>query len=96
MPRIYDSASNPLDFCNDCFPDEATAEEEYGNVAKTGEGPDGRGNCYSYDDDHPPYDGEDYNCQACGKRLRRQDDYLHCGGGPPYDAATATGMYDRD
>ena len=45
MPRIYDSASNPLDFCKHCFPKEVAAEKRYGNVAKTEEGPDNRGNC---------------------------------------------------
>jgi len=33
MPRIYDSASDPLDFCKRCFPSEKTAEVRYGNVA---------------------------------------------------------------
>jgi hypothetical protein len=73
MPRIYDSASNPIDFCKRCFPAESTAEKKYGNVAVTGEGPDGRGNCYGYDEDHPPYEDCDYNCEKCGKLLTAND-----------------------
>jgi hypothetical protein len=38
MPRIYDSASDPLDFCTAHFPHEQVAEKRYGNVAKTGQG----------------------------------------------------------
>lgn len=74
MPRIYDSASNPIDFCKHCFPDETEAEEVYGDVAKTGEGPDDRGNCFGYEAEHPPYDGEEYDCEECGKRLTGEDD----------------------
>ena len=73
MPRICDSASNPLDFCNRCFPGEKTAERKYGNVAITGEGPDDRGNCYSYNDDHPPYEDTDYCCDTCGNNLDEND-----------------------
>jgi hypothetical protein len=36
MPRIYDSANDPLDFCLRHFPSEEVAERRYGNVAKTG------------------------------------------------------------
>jgi hypothetical protein len=71
MPRIYDSANNPLDFCTGCFPkDEATAEDKYGDV---GEGPDGRTNCFSYDSEHPDYDGTDYRCKKCRKPLTSRD-----------------------
>jgi hypothetical protein len=66
MPRIYTSCSDPLDFCQRCFPSEARAERAYGDV---GDGPDGRGNCFGYDAEHPSYDGEDYTCERCGKRL---------------------------
>ena len=73
MPRIYTSASDPLDFCQRCFPKtEAVAMKRYGNV---GDGPDGRGNCFGYDDDHPPYDGEDYRCESCNRKLTAKDDY---------------------
>lgn len=70
MPRIYDSRSDPLDFCQDCMPSEAQAQEEYGDL---GDGPDKRGNCFGYEAEHPDYDGEDYNCTECGKRLRTED-----------------------
>jgi hypothetical protein len=73
MPRIYDSASDPLDFCKRCFPGEKTAEARYGNVAKTGEGPDGRGNCFGYNEDHPPYEDTDYKCETCRRNLGEKD-----------------------
>ena len=73
MPRVYDSASNPLDFCKGHMPHEEVAERRYGNVAKTGQGPDGRGNCFGYDAEHPDYGGEDYNCRTCKKRLTSED-----------------------
>lgn len=71
MPRIYTSANDPLDFCVSCFPPDGTAEEEYGDV---GDGPDGRGNCYSYEADHPPYlEDPDYTCVKCGIILGEVD-----------------------
>ena len=79
MPRIYDAASDPWDFCRDCFPDEATAEEEYGdNLEEKNQGPDKRGNCFGYDAEHPSYGGEDYKCHGkfkdgCGKLLTDKD-----------------------
>ena len=73
MPRIYDSASNPLDFCKSHMPHEEIAERRYGNVAKTGNGPDGRGNCFGYDSEHPDYDGENYRCLSCKKKLTSDD-----------------------
>ena len=36
--RIYNSCSDPLDFCKQCAPDEGEAEELYGNL---GDGPNG-------------------------------------------------------
>jgi len=74
MPRIYDSANNPLDFCRRHFPKWDAAEAEYGDAGKTGEGPDGRGNCFGYEAEHPPYDGEDYDCAVCHERLTGEDD----------------------
>ena len=74
MPRIYDSASNPHDFCRHHFPSEAVAMRRYGDISKTGEGPDGRGNCFGYDDDHPPYGDNDYRCTACKRLLTEKDD----------------------
>ncbi len=71
MPRIYTSQSNPLDFCRDCFPPEAEARALYGDL---GAGPDGRGNCFGYDDAHPAYAGENYRCVTCGRPLGDDDD----------------------
>ncbi len=52
MPRIYTSTSDPLDFCRRCFPKELLAKKRYSSL---GDGPDNRGNCYGYNDDHPSY-----------------------------------------
>jgi hypothetical protein len=73
MPRIYDSANDPLDFCKRCMPGEKTAEARYANVAKTGEGPDGRGNCFEYNAEHPPYEDTDYRCVTCKRHLGEND-----------------------
>lgn len=73
MPRIYTSASDPIDFCKKHFPSEADAEEEFGDV---GDGPDDRGNCFAYEAEHPPYDdlvGE-YTCEVCNCELTAEDD----------------------
>ena len=65
--RIFTSANDPLDFCLDCAPSESDAFSLYGDV---GDGPDGRGNCFGYDLDHPPYEHEDYRCAGgCGTKL---------------------------
>jgi hypothetical protein len=74
MPRIYRSDDEPLDFCKRCFPKMDDAEEEYGDVTKTGEGPDERGNCFAYNSEHPPYAETDYRCQTCDKPLMERDD----------------------
>lgn len=73
MPRIYDSASDPIDFCEACFPSEEEAEERFGNVAITGEGPDDRGNCFAYEAEHPEYSDCDYECEDCGIHLTDED-----------------------
>lgn len=71
MPRIYTSDNSPLDFCKRCFPKtEAIAFAEFGNV---GDGPDGRGNCFGYDTEHPPYGDIGYDCHKCGKALTERD-----------------------
>lgn len=71
MPRIYDSTSSPIDYCRKCFPKtEEEALELHGNQ---GDGPDGRGNCFGWDEDHPDYDGEDYTCEKCRRRLTSRD-----------------------
>jgi len=67
--RIYTSANDPLDFCKRHTPSEKTAEKRYGNV---GDGPDGRGNCFAYDAEHPDYDGE-HKCRSCGRVLDETD-----------------------
>lgn len=72
MPRVYTSANDPLDFCDECFPNERRATERFGNV---GDGPDGRGNCFEYEADHPPYDHDGYKCCECGKELADDTDY---------------------
>jgi hypothetical protein len=68
--RIYTSESDPIDFCRDCFPSEEDAIELYGNL---GDGPDGRGNCFSYDEGHPPYEETDYKCETCKCLLTEAD-----------------------
>jgi hypothetical protein len=69
--RIYDSHSDPHDFCRDCAPSEAEADETF----DTGEdGPDERGNCYGYDCEHPPYDDPSmYRCEECDRVLTDKD-----------------------
>lgn len=71
MPRIYTSTSDPIDFCNKCFPNEKSAYNRYGFL---GDGPDGRGNCFAYDAEHPPYEDDgDYKCEKCNATLRARD-----------------------
>lgn len=70
MPRIYTSANDPIDFCKKHFPSEADAEEKYGNV---GDGPDGRGNCFAHDAEHPDYGGNGYRCAECRRELTDRD-----------------------
>ena len=71
MPRIYTSASDPIDFCKKHFPGKAKAKARYGAL---GDGPDGRGTCFDHNADHPPYEDEDYRCADCGKVLTASDD----------------------
>jgi len=72
MPRIYDSRSNPIDFCKKCFPSESVAKKKYANL---GDGPDDRGNCFSYDEDYPDYEDfeDNYTCEKCNKKLTNKD-----------------------
>lgn len=44
--------------------------DRYGDV---GDGPDGRGNCFAYDADHPDYAETDYTCHKCDKILTERD-----------------------
>lgn len=72
MPRIYSRCSDPYDYCRECFPKtEVLARKLHGH---DGDGPDGRGDCFGYDEDHPPYDEADYRCHKCGKPLTGEDD----------------------
>ena len=71
MPRIYTSESDPIDFCEGCMPDEFTAVKVYNTL---GDGPDGRGNCFEYEAEHPPYEDTDYKCDICGEVLTNYDD----------------------
>ncbi len=73
MPRIYNSASEPIDFCKRCMPKEHEALKRYGNEARTGSGPDERGNCFGYDAEHPEYSDTDYRCHTCHKHLTDAD-----------------------
>lgn len=75
MPRIYTSTSDPVDFCRRHFPlSEEHAFEKYGHL---GDGPDGRGNCFGYDEDHPDYEADrfafPYRCAVCQRVLRDAD-----------------------
>lgn len=72
MGRIYTSESEPVDLCRTHFPrNEERARREFGNL---GDGPDGRGNCFAYDADHPPYADDDYRCAVCGVSLGDGDE----------------------
>jgi len=70
MPRIYTSANDPLDFCTRHFPGERLARARYGSV---GDGPDGRGNCFEYNAEHPDYSDTDYRCETCTCTLSDSD-----------------------
>ena len=72
MPRLYASNGDPVDLCQHHFPsNEEYARQKYGNI---GDGPDERGNCFSYDDAHPNYGDDAYTCAVCGKRLSEERD----------------------
>lgn len=73
MPRIYTSVSDPIDFCQRCFPHEETAKKRYANV---GDGPDGRGNCFDWNAEHPDYEAWDYTCEKCGRTLTEKDNHV--------------------
>lgn len=70
MPRVITSDNDCLDFCFKCFPSKLVSFQRFGN---NGDGPDNRGNCFSWDDLCPQYDGEGYECYACGKTLKDRD-----------------------
>lgn len=68
--RVYASDNDPVDYCMACAPSEAVAQERHGNV---GDGPDGRGNCFAYEAEHPDYEGDMYKCAACRRQLNEYD-----------------------
>jgi len=70
MPRIQDSRADMHDFCLRCMPSGEGGRAEFGDL---GDGPDGRGNCYNFDVEHPDYHGEGYRCEKCGKTLGKRD-----------------------
>ena len=67
--RVYTSASDPLDFCRRCRPTRGEARARYETL---GPGPDGRGNCFGYDEDHPEYEPGD-ECETCKRQLTEND-----------------------
>lgn len=71
MPRIYDSTNDPHDYCRKHMPGEASPAAVA--LQFKGDGPDGRGNCYGWDAEHPPYGG-DYVCEVCKGPLTELDD----------------------
>jgi hypothetical protein len=71
MPRIVASNAEPFDFCRCCFPDPGEAAREF---SRREDGPDGRGNCYEYNAEHPPYETTDYTCEDCNSPLTDEDD----------------------
>ena len=72
MPRIYNSASEPHDFCMKCFVDEDKAEKLYNQPDEIGLR-DGEDNGYGYDSAHPNYENEGYPCDECGELLTYED-----------------------
>ena len=75
MPRVFASNNDPYDYCFNCYPiTEAAAHKLHGNA---GDGPDGRGDCFEYEADHPCYGGEDYTCHKCKALLTEDDNYEH-------------------
>jgi len=69
MPRICTSGNESLDFCMKCMPSEKQAIRQYDT---SDEGPDDRGNCFSYDAEHPDYD-HSYTCVICNSPLEDWD-----------------------
>jgi len=73
MARIFNSEGNPIDYCNQCHPndEEAKAEHAHGRMhPDTGEN---EFDCQSTSA-HPWYEDEEYNCHECGKSLDCYDD----------------------
>lgn len=68
--RVSASNADRFDFCRIHRISEATAVKRYGNV---GDGPDGRGNCFDYDEEHPDYETGGIVCAVCGRELTDAD-----------------------
>ncbi len=68
--RIYTSESIPVDFCRASAPSQ---EEELDMFNNLGDVPNDAGNCFSYDEEHPPYEETDYKCADCGEPLEAAD-----------------------
>ena len=58
----------PVDYCRDCF-DLAVEQATFDNTWN--------GCQHGIDADHPPYEDEEYDCEDCGSRLTRRDNYLN-------------------
>lgn len=71
MPRIYASNNDPCDYCAECYPNEDSVT--WHRLQNMGDGPDGRGNCFADEADHPDYEDDEYHCQACGELLTNID-----------------------
>lgn len=73
MPRIYSSDAYPWDFCQECWPDSEEDAKFFHPFLAGGTGPDGRGDCFSYNAEHPNYDLSQYECCICHKDLTAED-----------------------
>lgn len=65
-PR-FSGENDYLDYCATCYRkmDEATIAKAYGLPVDAVD---------KIDDEHPQYEGEDYTCTQCYKKLGREDD----------------------
>ena len=73
MPRVYDSANEPIDYCRYCFHWIERVAEELHKFPVLSTANDGRGCCFSVGCEHPPYDEWDYKCAKCGDTLGESD-----------------------
>jgi len=75
MPRIYESTgaavdsgddlSIPVDYCRYC----------YGGAKQIAlQQNEQDGDEHEVDQDHPPYDETDYECETCNRKLTERDD----------------------
>jgi hypothetical protein len=93
MPRLRNTQSDPIDLCCSCWLPEAKAFEQYGHGP---DGPDGRGNCYTYDDDAPDYDEAGYICENCRRPLTEPRDTLTSRGGTCRERTHPADNHNRD